>query len=100
MCIKRQWLLVFWCVRRGPGSSRRWRMFGTWTQDLRRLAEWLNQQKVTHVAMEATGVYWKPVWAVLAGQFELLLVTACYNIVNLLVLYGIQNCRFFTEEFA
>lgn len=50
--------------------------FGTWTQDLQRLADWLSEQGVTHVAMEATGVYWKPVWAVLAGQFELLLVNA------------------------
>ena len=52
------------------------RTFGTWTQDLQRLADWLGEQGVTHVAMEATGVYWKPVWAVLAGQFELLLVNA------------------------
>ena len=52
------------------------RTFGTWTQDLCHLAEWLSERKVTHVAMESTGVYWKPVWAVLAGQFELLLVNA------------------------
>jgi transposase len=52
------------------------RTFGTWTQDLQRLADWLSEQGVTHVAMEATGVYWKPVWAVLAGRFALLLVNA------------------------
>lgn len=52
------------------------RTFGTWTPDLQRLADWLSEQGVRQVAMEATGVYWKPVWAVLAGQFELLLVNA------------------------
>lgn len=59
------------------GKKRREvRTFGTWTQGLQRLADWLNAEGVTHVAMEATGVYWKPVWAILAGQFELLLVNA------------------------
>jgi transposase len=57
-------------------KSKGVRTFGTWTQDLQRLANWLDEQGVTHVAMEATGVYWKPVWAALAGQFELLLVNA------------------------
>lgn len=50
------------------------RHFGTFTADLLKLADWLKQHGVTHVAMEATGVFWRPVWAVLAGQFELLLV--------------------------
>jgi transposase len=50
------------------------RVFGTFTRDLLALADWLKQQGVTHVAMEATGVYWRPVWAVLEGQFEQLLV--------------------------
>lgn len=48
--------------------------FGTVTADLLKLADWLRERQVTHVAMEATGVYWRPVWAVLEGQFELLLV--------------------------
>jgi transposase len=67
------------CVRVCQEDSQKHkevRTFGTWTQDLQRLADWLSEQGVTHVAMEATGVYWKPVWAVLAGQFELLLVNA------------------------
>lgn len=50
------------------------RSFGTMTADLLQLADWLKQHGVTHVAMEATGVYWRPVWAVLEGQFELMLV--------------------------
>ena len=48
--------------------------FGAVTADLLRLADWLKRHGITHVAMEATGVYWRPVWAVLEGQFELLLV--------------------------
>ena len=50
------------------------RVFGAFTRDLLALADWLKQQGVTHVAMEATGVYWRPVWAVLEGQFEQMLV--------------------------
>ncbi len=50
------------------------RVFGTFTRDLLALADWLKEVGVTHVAMEATGVYWRPVWAVLEGQFEQMLV--------------------------
>ncbi len=46
-------------------SSKEKRLFGTMTQDLRGLAEWLCEAEVTAVAMEATGVYWIPVWNVL-----------------------------------
>jgi transposase len=48
--------------------------FSTTTSGLLALADWLEEQQCTHVAMEATGVYWKPVWHVLEGRFELLLV--------------------------
>jgi hypothetical protein len=41
------------------------RVFGTITGELRRLAKWLGHHAVTQVAMEATGVYWEPVWNVL-----------------------------------
>jgi len=50
------------------------RSFGTMTRDLRALADYLQKLGVTHVAMEATGVLWKPVWNVLEGRFTLLLV--------------------------
>ncbi len=50
------------------------RVFASFTADLLLLTDWLREQGVTHVAMEATGVYWRPVWAVLEGQFEQLLV--------------------------
>ena len=45
---------------------------GTTTAELLRLLDWLHEHRVRHVALEATGVYWKPVWQVLEGQFELL----------------------------
>lgn len=50
------------------------RSFGTMTRDLRAMADYLASLGVTHVAMEATGVLWKPVWNVLEGRFTLLLV--------------------------
>ncbi len=51
--------------------------FNTYTEDLERLAEWLRERKVKHVAMESTGVYWRPVWNILElthWRFHLLLV--------------------------
>jgi transposase len=55
------------------------RTFETVTDDLLQLADWLAEQGVTHVAMEATGVYWKPVWNLLEGNdVTLLLVNAAH----------------------
>ena len=48
----------------------------TTTAGLLELADWLTAQGVTHVALEATGVYWKPVWHVLEGRFTLVLANA------------------------
>jgi transposase len=48
----------------------------TTTRGLLELADWLTGHAVTHVALEATGVYWKPVWHLLEGEFELLLANA------------------------
>jgi transposase len=48
----------------------------TTTTELRALGEWLQEWKVTHVAMESTGIYWVPVWNVLEGRFKLLLANA------------------------
>ena len=60
-----------------PGKPRKAiRTFGTMTADLLQLADWLTQQEVTHVAMESTGVYWKPVWNLLESNFTMLLVNA------------------------
>ena len=52
--------------------------FGTTTSELERLSAWLSGHGVTHVAMEATGVYWKPVWIVLVEAFELVLANAMH----------------------
>jgi len=68
---------VYACVIRCDSDGRKHqqiRSFSTMTQDLLALGDWLKEAGATHVAMEATGVYWRPVWAVLEGQFELLLV--------------------------
>jgi transposase len=50
------------------------RSFATMTRDLLRMSDWLTAQDVTHVAMESTGVLWKPVWNLLEGRLQLLLV--------------------------
>ena len=53
--------------------------FGTTTKDLLALSEWLASQGCTHVAMEATGVYWKPVWHILSdGDVTLVLANAAH----------------------
>jgi len=52
--------------------------FGTTTAQLLELANWLAEHDCTHVAREATGVYWKPVWQVLEGEFELVLANAAH----------------------
>jgi len=72
---------VMACVRApGPDGGRisTVRRFGTFTDALRQLRAWLVAEGVTQVAMEATGVYWKPVWHVLEAvpEFELLLANA------------------------
>lgn len=50
------------------------RTFGTMTRDIRALADWLAAEGVTHVALESTGVYWKPIYNLLEGRFTLLVV--------------------------
>jgi transposase len=62
----------------GPGGRPRSevRTFGTLTDELLALGDWLAGVGCTHVAMESTGVYWKPIWNLLEGQFELLLANA------------------------
>lgn len=52
------------------------REFNAFTSSLKSLRDWCKQEKVTHVAMESTGVYWKPVFNVLEEDFEIILVNA------------------------
>src|ERR1700722_7836454 len=66
------------CVLWASGRRRQTRAFGTFTRELLELGDWLQSCGVTHVALESTGVYWKPVWNLLEGQFVVLLVNAQY----------------------
>jgi transposase len=53
--------------------------FQTTTQELMALSDWLSAEGCTHIAMEATGVYWKPVWHILSdGEFQLVLANAAH----------------------
>ena len=68
------------CTRIQEGSRARHSVetFGTTTTALLALSDWLGEQGVTHFAMEATGVYWKPVWHVLEESFDLVLANAMH----------------------
>jgi len=65
-------------VREGEKVQKEIRTFRTMTSDLLVLHDWLLAHRVTHVAMESTGVYWKPVFNLLEGSFEVLLVNASH----------------------
>jgi transposase len=69
------------CVRimAGTKAMRECRSFATTTAGLLDLLAWLAEQRCSHVAMEATGVYWKPVWNILSdGDFDLLVANAAH----------------------
>ena len=67
------------CVRRIEPQGRlhqETRHWGTMTRDILAMTDWMAAQGVTHVAMESTGVYWKPIYNILEGHFTVLLVNA------------------------
>jgi transposase len=67
------------CVRRIESSGHlhhETRHWGTMTRDLLAMANWMAGEGVTHVAMESTGVFWKPIYNILEGRFTILLVNA------------------------
>lgn len=68
------------CVRVASGATVTYehRTVSTTTRGLLELADWLTERAVTHIAMEATGVYWKPVWHVLEGHATLVLANAMH----------------------
>lgn len=72
--------VVVACVRLQEEAQARHvvQSFGTTTKALLELGDWLGEHQVTHVAMEATGVYWKPVWHVLEASVELVLANAMH----------------------
>jgi transposase len=65
---------VMACVIMPEGKETR--TFSTMTDDLLRLADWLVSQQVTHIAMESTGPYWKPIYNLLETEFVLVLGNA------------------------
>jgi transposase len=69
------------CVRRSGANKARTsevQTFGTTTRELLRMTQWFTTCGCTHVAMESTGVYWKPVYNLVEGSFEVILVNAAH----------------------
>ena len=63
---------------RGTGIKEETRSFDSFTESIEDLRDWLRSNRITHVAMESTGVYWKPVFNILEEDFEVLLVNASH----------------------
>jgi len=68
--------MVLVATIRGIGIKEETRTFDGFTESIEGLRDWLKENSVTHVAMESTGVYWKPIYNVLEFDFEILLVNA------------------------
>lgn len=66
-------MLVACVVKQGKKAVR---TFSTMTEDLVRLLDWLSQEGCTHVAIESTGVYWRPVFNILEGTLDVILTNA------------------------
>ncbi|MCA1617138.1 MAG: IS110 family transposase [Acidobacteria bacterium] len=66
-------MLVACLIKNGKKETR---SFSTMTDDLLRLLDWLVAEGCTHVAIESTGVYWRPVFNILEGSLEVMLVNA------------------------
>jgi len=60
----------------GEGIKNEVRSYETFTEEIEKLGDWLKEKGITHVAMESTGVYWKAIYNILEGGFEILLVNA------------------------
>jgi transposase len=92
------------CVRRrvdGSGETKTEEaVFGTWTQDLVRLRQWLREQQVRQVAMESTGVYWIPVWNVLEGGGQGALQLTLVNPATVRALQGKKTDRIDARRIA
>ena len=61
---------------RGTGIKEETREYGAFTEDIESMSSWLQEIQITHIAMESTGVYWKPVFNILEANFEIILVNA------------------------
>jgi transposase len=63
-------------LSRGIRPTKEVRTFSTMTRELEALRDWLKAAEVTHVDIESTGIYWRPVYTVLEGNFELIVGNA------------------------
>ena len=61
---------------KGVGIQEETRTFSGFTESIEEMRNWLKEKKITHVAMESTGVYWKPIFNILEADFEIILVNA------------------------
>lgn len=61
---------------KGIGIKEETRSFDSFTSSIEAMRDWLLEHKITHIAMESTGVYWKPVFNVLEAYFDIILVNA------------------------
>lgn len=61
---------------KGTGLKQETREFRTFTNDLKKLKQWLKKMMIKYVAIESTGVYWKPIFNILGDEFEIILVNA------------------------
>lgn len=67
---------VLVATMRGTGIEEQTREFSSFTSSIEELRDWLKAHEITHVAMESTGVYWKPVYNILEADFAVILVNA------------------------
>lgn len=75
--VHKKTVVVCVLISLGRGEVERHKAsFGTTTPEILALSDWLKNLGVTHVAMESTGVYWRPIYQVLEGHFELLVANA------------------------
>ncbi len=63
-------------LRQGEEIKQQTRRWGTLTRELLSMEDWLETQGVTHVGMESTGVFWKPIYNILESRFSVILVNA------------------------
>lgn len=70
--------VVVCCMTAGPQGEKliEHRTFGTMTADLLAMSDWLTSKQITHIAVESTGEFWKPIYNLLEGHFEILVVNA------------------------
>jgi len=70
--------VVVCCMTPGPQGEKliEHRTFGTMTADLLALSDWLTSKQISHIAVESTGEFWKPIYNLLEGHFEILVVNA------------------------